>query len=59
MGPTGVIILHILLQGTIKVTLVENDKAIQTFLTNGSYPAFRIGVSIRRPDWCMNNPDTR
>jgi hypothetical protein len=59
MGPTGVIILHILLQGTIKVTFVENDKAIQTFLSNGSYPAFHIRIGIRCSDWCMNNPGTR
>ena len=55
MGSGSIIKPHVFLEHIIEMLIVHDEDVIQTFLSDGPYPAFRIAVGLWGTKWCADN----
>jgi hypothetical protein len=53
----AVVVGHIGGEHLIEVTAAENHQPVETLASNGANEPLRVGVGLRRPDWCSNDLD--
>ena len=55
MWTPDVVAMHLFPQNRIQMPFVDDDQWVETLLTDGANPAFRVGGGIRSAHWRMRD----
>ena len=55
MGSGSIVKTRVFLQYIVEMSIVKNEYVIETFLSDGPYPAFRVAVGLWGTKWCADN----